>query len=149
MGNILASIGSIWVPLFTHLVTVPFIFHPLRWGGIPWGQPHWLLLGIVTFLCNAITLMGLGTISGLMTTKKECNRTNILRSIKQSLWLVLGFVIGNLIMFLLPFLKVPVLLLTLWLPYAGWIAHGICVFPAVLFCGALGNGMLRGAVCTK
>lgn len=147
MGNIVASGLSIGVPLANHLLTIPYIFHPHRWGGVPWSEPNFLFKGIVTFTLNILVLMIIGTISGLMTTKKECNKTNIIRSIKRSLWLVMGYVLGNLILFLFPFIKAPFLPFTLWLPYAGWLVHGFCVSVFVLFFGAMGNSILRQEVC--
>jgi hypothetical protein len=147
MGNIVASGLSIGVPLANHLVTIPYIFHPHRWGGVPWSEPNFLFKGIITFALNTLVLMIIGTISGLMTTKKECNKTNIARSIKRSLWLVMGYVLGNLMLFIFPFIKAPFLPFTLWLPYAGWLVHGFCVSVVVLFFGAMGNSILRQEVC--
>lgn len=147
MGNLLACTASIGVPLFTKTVTMPFIFHPTRWGGIPWAAPHWIITGLLTFLLNAVTLMLLGTVSGLMTTKKDCNKAEVLPSIHRSLWLVFGYVIGNLLLFIFPFIKAPFLVFSLWLPYAGWLVHGFLVAIVMLFFGAIGNSMLRGEVC--
>lgn len=147
MGNLLAATASIGVPLFTHTVTLPFLFHPLRWGGVPWAEPHWILLGLLTFILNVCTLMVLGTMSGLMTTKGMCNRTDVLRSIKRSLWVVLGYIIGNLFLFVFPFVKAPFLVFGLWLPYAGWLVHGFLVSIFILLTGSVGNTMLRSEVC--
>lgn len=147
MGNIIAAGASIGVPLLTTSVVVPYIFHPHRWGGVPWKEPNFIFLGLVSFIVNVIILMMLGTLSGLMTTKKECNRTNLGRSIKRSLWIVVGYIIGNILLALFPFIKVPLLPLVIWMPYAGWLVHGFLVSIPILFCGAIANGMLRNEVC--
>ena len=147
MGNIIAASASIGVPLMTKTVVTPYIFHPLRWGGIPWSQPHWIIMALVTFIVNVILLMFIGTVSGMMSTKKLCNKINLVRSIKRSLWIVMGYVVGNIMLAILPFVKAPILALTLWMPYAGWIVHGLCVAIFVLFFGAIGNSMLRNEVC--
>ena len=147
MGNFLASGLSIGVPLVNHLVTVPYLFHPHRWGGVPWSEPNFIFKGIISFILNVVVLMVIGTFSGLMTTKKECRKTNLTRSIKRSLWLVIGYIIGNLILFALPFIKAPLLAFSLWMPYAGWLVHGLCVAISVMWFGAIGNSILRNEVC--
>jgi hypothetical protein len=147
MGNLIAASSSIGIPLFNHLVTVPYLFHPHKWGGEPWKQPHFVILGLVTFALNVISLMLMGTISGMMTTKKECQKINLRESIRRSLWVVLGYMVGNLALMLMPFIKAPILVMGLWMPYAGWLVHGLCVSAFVLFFGAIGNGMLRKEIC--
>jgi len=147
MGNIIAATSSIGIPLFNHLVTIPYIFHPQRWGGIPWKEPNFILLSLITMIFNVVCLMLIGTISGLMTTKQKCRKTNLLKSIKRSLWVAVGYIIGNMVMMLLPFIKSPLLVLSLWMPYAGWIIHGICVSLFVLLFGSIGNSKLRNEVC--
>ena len=147
MGNAIATSSSIIVPLFNHLVTVPYLFHPQRWGGIPFKEPNVLFLGFIGFLANILSLMMLGTISGMMTTKKKCRKTNIMWTIKRSLWVVLGYYVGNLFLMVFPFVKAPLLIFTLWMPYAGWIVHGIFVGVFIMLFGAMGNSMLRNEVC--
>ena len=147
MGNLMAAVASIGVPLFTHSVTVPFLFHPSRWGGMPWHEPSWLVLGIVTLLCNVATLMGLGTLSGLMTTKRECNKMDPLLSVQRSIWLVVGYIVGNIFLLVMPFIKAPFLPFTFWLPYSAWLVHGFLLSGWILLFGAIGNSVLRQNVC--
>lgn len=143
----MTAASSIGIPLFNHLVTIPYLFHPQRWGGIPWKEPNFLVMGLVTFILNVLCLMGVGTISGLMTTERECRQTDLWKSIRRSLWVVVGFVVGQIAIFFMPFVKAPLLAFSLWMPYAGWIIHGICVSVFVLFFGAIGNALLRAEVC--
>lgn len=147
MGNIITAVSSIGIPLFNHLVTIPYLLHPNRWGGIPWKTPHFMYLSVLKFIINTISLMIMGTLSGMMSTSKECRKTDLLLSIKKSLWVVLGYIIGSVVMTFLPFIKSPLLTLTVWMPYAGWIIHGICVSVFVLFFGAIGNSKLRKSIC--
>jgi hypothetical protein len=51
------------------------------------------------------------------------------------------------VLIVLPFLKAPLLAVGLWMPYAGWIIHGIMVSAFVLLFGATGNSILRQEVC--
>ena len=147
MGNLLAATASVFVPLVNSLVIVPFIFHPDRWGTIPWHPPNWIFLGLVTFILNITALMILGTISGMMTTRNKCNKISVLQSVRRSMWLITGWLVGNLVLTVLPFLKAPLLAVGLWMPYAGWLIHGIMVAFFVLLFGAAGNSVLRDDVC--
>jgi hypothetical protein len=147
MGNFLAAGLSIFVPLFNHLITIPFIFHPYRWGGTPWSPPHWMIIGAMKVLLNISTLMLLGTLSGMMNTQRQCRKIDLLRSIKRSLWLVAGYFFGNAMLFAMPFIKVPLLAFTIWIPYSGWIVHGVLLAAILLFFGAMGNSFLRAEVC--
>lgn len=147
MGNFLATSASIGVPLFNNLVTVPYIFHPDRLGGMPWSEPSWIWLAFVTAVVNIITLMFLGTISGLMTTKKKCGKVDLFKSFHRSLWIVMGYFIGNTVLFMAPFIKAPLLPFMVMIPYGGWIVHGILVAISILFFGATGNAILRNEVC--
>jgi hypothetical protein len=146
MGNLIVTIGSIFVPLVSEKLLIPFIFHPLRYGGIPWSEPG-ITASILTWFLNIAMLIILSTISGMMSTTRECNKKDIMRSIKRSTWVILGYFIGNFVSFFLPIIKAPILLATMWLPYAGYIAHGSLVSIFVLLFGAMGNAKLRSEIC--
>jgi len=149
MGNLLAATTSIFVPLINSLIVVPFIFHPERWGTVPWQPPSWVVLTAVTFLLNISALLALGTISGMMTTKNKCDKVDILQSMRRSMWVITGWLFGNLVLTIMPFIKAPLLAIGLWMPYGGWIIHGILVSASVLLFGAVGNSILRSEVCQK
>jgi hypothetical protein len=147
MGNLLASTISIGVPLFNHLVTIPYLYHPYRWGGIPWTPPGFLKLAIATLIANVALIMLIGTISGIMSTKQKCNKTDLKKSIINSLWLTFGFLLSNGLLSVFASLKGSALVWLAFMPYASWIVQGLMSFVVVLFFGALGNNMLRNSVC--
>lgn len=147
MGNFLACTASIGVPLLTKLVTIPFLLHPTRWGGIPWKEPHWAFMGFMTVFLNLLSIMILGTLSGMMTTEQACRKHDILQSFRRSTWLVLGYLVGNALLMIFPFIKVPFLLFGMWLPYAGYLIHGFLVSIVMMFFGAMGNTILRAQIC--
>jgi len=149
MGNFISSITSIGVPLFNHLVTIPFIFHPHRWGGLPFTNPSGLYLTFITVIINVISLMIIGTVSGIMSTKQACRKSKIFMSIKRSIWVVLGYITGNIILHILPFLKVPLLPFMITIPYGGWLVHGILVALPILLFGSVGNTLLRDELCSN
>lgn len=147
MGNLLASVASIGVPLFNHLITIPYLYHPYRWGGVPWRAPGFFTLAIVTLIANISAIMLLGTLSGIMSTKQKCDKLDLKKSILSSLWLTLGFLLSNALLSVFASLKGSVLVWLGFLPYASWLVQGIMAFAVVLFFGSLGNNTLRKSVC--
>lgn len=147
MGNLLATLGTIGVPLFNHLVTIPFIYHPYRWGGVPWKPPGWFQLALVTFIANITLILLLGTLGGIMSTKQKCDKYDIWLSLKRSVWKLIGYFIGSAVLGVASSLKGPLLVWLSWLPYANWLVHGTMVALPILFLGALGTSILRDEVC--
>jgi hypothetical protein len=149
MGNLLATLGTIGVPLFNHLVTIPFIYHPNRWGGIPWQAPSLMQLTIVTFIANISLVLLLGTLGGIMSTKKKCDKVDIGKTMWRNIWRILGFLAGNAALAVFSSLKGPMLVWLGWVPYASWVVHGVLVAIPVLIMGALGTSVLLSDVCGK
>jgi hypothetical protein len=149
MGNFLATLGTIGVPLFNHLVTIPFIYHPYRWGGVPWKAPGWFQLALVTLIANITLIMILATIGNIMSTKQSCNKQDIQLSAIHSFWKVAAFLLGSAILSIFSSFKGPLLVWLSWLPYASWIIHGIIVAIPVLLLGAVGTTVLIRRVCVK
>lgn len=147
MGNLIVTGASVFVPLFNEIVTIPYLYSPLRWGGIPWSPPNSIYVNMTRIILNIIVLIILGTLSGLMTTERQCRRLDLWLSIKRSSWVLLGYFVGNVFLTLIPMIKAPLLALLIWLPYAGWIAHGLIVALFILFLGSFGNAYQRAETC--
>lgn len=147
MGNLIVTVCSVFIPLVTKVHIVPYLFHPYRWGGVPWTPPGDIMIRIVTFLLNIGMLSLLATISGLMTTEQQCNKHDLLLSLKRSTWVIVGYIVGSLVVFLMPLLTAPLLAMFVWLPYAGIIVPSMLVSIFVMIFGALGNTVLRENVC--
>jgi hypothetical protein len=143
----LAASASTFVPLFNHLVVMPYLYHPTRWGGIPWYEPSAMMSGFMHMLLNIIVLSLIGTFSSMMSTLGACNKSNLTISLKRSIWLVLGYLVGTSVISIMPFLKAPMLSIGNLFPYANWIVHGFLVSFFVLIFGAIGNKVARGNVC--
>jgi hypothetical protein len=84
-----------------------------------------------------------------MATKAECNKADYWDAFKRALWLVLGWVLGNILLRFIPFLKAPLLIVLMWIPYAAWIVHGILVAGVMLIMGAIGNTVAIENVCNN
>lgn len=147
MGNLIATSASIIIPMVNKLIIVPYVFHPYRWGGVPWSQPSDLLIMFANFALNIVMLMGAGTLSGIMTTEAACNRHDTWIAFKRSAWIILGYLVGNWVVFALPIIKAPMLAILSWLPYAGLVVHGLLVAFWVMLFGAIGNSVNRADVC--
>ena len=147
MGNLLATSASIFVPLFNHLVTMPYLYHPTRWGGLPWVEPSPFMSKFMHVALNIIVMSLIGMVSGMMSTLGSCNKYDIRLSLMRSLWLVLGYLVGTVFISFAPFLKAPLLSVSVMFPYANWIVHGLLVSVFVLVFGAIGNNVLRNDVC--
>jgi len=149
MGNAIVAASSIFIPLFNRLVTVPYFYDPIRWNRIPWHQPFTFEVSFMIYLANVIILMILATISGMMSTQRECQKYDVKHSIKRSIWVILGYFVGCMFAFFLPIVKAPLLMLLSWMPYASYIVNGLITAPFVLIFGAMGNSTMRNDLCGR
>ena len=147
MANLLATMTSIVIPLWVSEIFVPFLYHPYRWGGIPWSPPSHFNMMLITKILTFGLLTVTGTLSGMMSTIGKCRKSDWRKSLHRSLWFVLGYVLGNLMVIFIPFIKAPLLAGLMFLPYAKYIAHGLLVGIMTLIFGAIGNQILRDEVC--
>lgn len=147
MGNFITSATSVFIPLISDEVIVPYVFHPYRWGGIPWQPPNQFVQTIVSKLSSIILLSLVSTISGIMSTINECRQYDVWKSFKRSIWVIYGYIIGSIILVIAPFIKAPLLATMAFIPYADYLVSGIITAFPIMFMGALGNMVLRYQVC--
>jgi hypothetical protein len=105
--------------------------------------------GFMHIFLNIIVLALIGMISGMMSTLGSCNKYDMYISMMRSIWLVLGYIVGTATISFIPFLKSPLLSVSVMFPYANWIVHGLLVSIFVLVFGAIGNNALRNDVCAN
>lgn len=127
---------------------MPYIYHPTRWGRVPWTEPSPFMNGFMHMFLNIIVIALIGAISGTMSTLGACNKYDFRKSLQRSIWLVLGYLVGTTTISLMPFLKAPLLSISVMFPYANWIVHGLLVSIFVLLFGAIGNNVLRNDICS-
>lgn len=147
MGNTITGISSVIGPMLTETMIVPFVFHPYRWGGIPWEPPSDLVAGIVSLICNSVIISTVATLSGMMATERKCGKKSLKSSWLNSWWPVFGYMVAHTVLFMIPFLKVPLLAVFAWMPYANNFATSLTALPIVMLFGAVGNGWNRKSVC--
>lgn len=149
MGNLVVAATSVMVPLFNRTITVPFFYHPYRWGTIPWHEPNpWIVFGLTVFF-NIIMLSILGTISGMMSTMRECRKYDFWESVTRSFSIVVGYIVASGFLFMFPMIKAPFLSMLSSVPYASYIVQGFLVAPFILIVGAISNQALRKSICNS
>lgn len=147
MGNLITTTVAIFSPLLTREYIIPSIMHPYKWGGVPFVPPGPVKYAFLYMLFNLLLIGSAATLSGMMTTAKECRKIQFWTSVVNARWSMLFAVIGMLILVLFPFIKGPVLSVVSWMPYATHIASGLYLGLAVLLGGMIGNGYNRKNVC--
>jgi hypothetical protein len=146
-GPLMVSTASIFTPFVTEKIIVPFLFEPGRLGSIPWTDPSAFYLGSVGFLVKVAILVFFGVISNTMGSLRQCKKWRFAASLKRSLWILVGWLGGTTLLTILPFIKMPLLAVFFWLPYADWFVHGFVVSIFVFISAIIGRGMTIRDVC--
>lgn len=142
MGNLITTITSIFVPLGVDSYIVPYVFHPYRWGGVPWTPPSAFSLFFVSNLFIFLILSLIGTLSGVMASLRTCNKYNLQQAISNSIFIIIGYIVGNTILFVLPVIKGPILTIFGWLPWANYLIHGTLVAFVIMIFGSIANAKI-------
>ena len=147
IAHSLTAIGTIFAPLLTREFILPYIFHPYRWGGIPFVPPS--AIGYTAMYLLFITLIvGIfATISGMMSTAKECKKVEFWTSAVSAKWPMLFALIGSAVLYFLSVLKAPLLVIMAPVPYSNLIVTGIMLSMFVVFGHYIGNNYNIRDVC--
>jgi hypothetical protein len=125
------------------------MMHPYLWGGIPFQEPGPFKYTFLYVLFNMLIIGAAATLSGLMTTAKECRKISLWTAVVNARWANLFALLAMLILALVPFIKSPALAVLSWVPYANQIVTGLYMSVLVLIGGMIGNGYSRRDVCYK
>lgn len=147
MGNLLTFTATLFSPLITNEYMIPMIMHPYRWGGVPFQAPGPFRMAFLYLSFNMIIIGFFATLSGLMTTAKECRKVSFWTAIVNAKWSMLFALIGIIVINVAPFLKSPVLAFVSWMPFAKLFVDGLYIGLFVLLGGMIGNGYNRKDVC--
>lgn len=147
MGNLITAGVSIFIPFVVRLKVLPIIYDPYRWGGIPWEPPNIFIFTFVKIFFNLLILQVFAFMSGIMSTMANCDKVDAWLAYKNTYWPLLGFVIGNIVITVLPIIKATILPAVMWFPYAHYLVHGALVAIFVLIFGAWANTNNIDAVC--
>jgi hypothetical protein len=148
MGNTILGISLITSPIITNELVLPFIFHPYRWGGIPWTPPSTFMQSLVRFISNTLLFFVFAIANYMASTVKRCDKYDFWQSFKRTLWPFLAFLLANAFFSFATVIKAPIISATnTWLPYAGHIVQGTLVATMVMLFSAIGRDMLLKEVC--
>ena len=147
MGNLITAMVTIASPLITKEYLIPTIMHPYRWGGIPFSPPGPFKYAFLYLFFNMLIIGSAATLSGLMTTARECRRIDLWTSIVNARWALLFALLAIIILAVFSFIKSPVLAFFSWMPYANPIVTGLYMSILVMVGGMIGNGYNRKNVC--
>jgi len=140
---------TVFAPLISKEYLIPMIMHPRRWGGIPFKPPSSLKYALLYMICNFIIIGLAAVLSGMMTTLRECDKVDVIASIKNTQWVILSAFIGMLILMFIPFIKAPVIAVLSWMPYANHIVTGLYLSVIVMIGGMYANTFNRRMVCNS
>ncbi len=147
MGNVVTLMVTTVSPLITKEYLIPKLMHPTQWGGIPFKPPSTIKYMLMYVFFNLMLIGSAATLSGLMTTARECGKYNLRTALGNSWWAMLFGFLGIIVVSMFSFIKAPVLALLSWLPYANHLVTGLYIAIFVLIGGMIGNNYNRRDVC--
>ena len=148
MGNLITASVTLFSPVITKEYLIPAVMHPYRWGGFPFEPPGTFKYVFLYLLFNLLVIGSAATLSGMMTTAKECRKVRFWTAVVNARWAMLFALLGLLVVNFFPFIKAPILsVVSSWLPYATTFVTGFYMAILVLIGGMIGNGYNRKDVC--
>jgi hypothetical protein len=147
IAHSLTAISAIFAPLVTTEFIIPTILHPYKLGGIPFKTPGIFKYTSIYLLCIVLIVGTFATISGMMTTARECKKVEFWSAAVSAKWSMLFALIGLSVVFFLPLIKAPLLALLAPVPFSNLISNGIVMSAFVVFGHFLGDNYLLRTVC--
>ena len=147
LAHSVTAIGSIFAPLLTQELILPYIYHPYRLGRIPFKAPGMFEYVTVYLLAIVLIIGTCATIAGMMSTTKECHKISVWKSIIEAKWAMFFGIIGISVLFFLSVIKAPLLVLMAPVPYSNLLVTGIMLSMFVVFGHYLGTNYLLRDVC--
>lgn len=149
LAHSITAIATIVSPLVTTEFIMPYIFHPYKFGGIPFKEPSTLLY-LSVYLLVIISIIGsFATIAGMMSTAKECHKVNPWDAFISAKWSMFFALIGLLTLYFIPFIKAPLLAIMSPIPFSNLLVTGIMLSFFVVFGHFIGTNYLLRDVCNE
>lgn len=127
-GNLLTIFMAFILPYIVRFHFIPYLYHPYRYGGIPFTPPSFMEYQGIYYLTILGVLSGFYILSGFLNVYKFCQRPFndsypiILYNLTKFLFVLF---ICLFILFFLPLLKYPLLSTLIIVPYANDLVNGI------------------------
>ena len=143
----LTVIVTIFTPLLTKELLIPFLMHPFRLGGMPFKAPSPIGYMILYLIVSCSLVASAVMISASMSSTKKCGKISIKKAILSTKWTSFFLIFGFTILFLVPILKLPLLVLFAAVPYSNQLVNGLMLTPFVFMGHFIGSRIYMDQVC--
>jgi hypothetical protein len=143
----LSFVSAIATTYITERIIKPFIFHPMRWGGLNWTPPSFITNLIVTIIISVILLIVMSVFINSVANLRLCASKFKLGNLKlfskySAINLIMyAFSYGSVLLF--PQLKMPFMIFT----SDPVLARGIYIGFTMLFVNFFTTSTISSAVC--
>ena len=124
-GNLLSSFFAFMTPYLVRFHLLPYIYHPYRYGGIPFTAPSFFEYQGMYYAFIIIFISLFYFISNYMATLKICDNYDYKITIFNYRKLLLMLILCILLLIIVPIVKIPFLTSMIILPYANELVNGI------------------------
>jgi len=127
-GNVLATVTAFILPYIVRFNFLPYLYHPYRYGGIPFVPPGFLEYQGMYYITILTILTCFYILSGFMAIYKICDKPPS-QSYQVILYNITKFLLVMFvclfILFFVPLVKFPLLSAFVLVPYANELVNGI------------------------
>jgi len=124
-GNLLATLFALFTPYLVRYNLLPYIYHPYRYGGIPFVAPPFFELQMMYYVFIIACITFSYFIAGYMGSLKVCRYSDYKIVLYNYPKLLVLLLICVAVLVFLPFVKIPLLTVTSMLPFAGELINGV------------------------
>lgn len=124
-GNLLNALLALFTPYLVRFHLLPFIYHPYRYGGIPFTAPSFFEHQSMYYICILMIISICYFISSYMATLKICRQSNYQIATFNYRKLLTMLILCLIILIIFPIAKIPLLTYMIMLPYANEAVNGI------------------------
>jgi hypothetical protein len=124
-GNVLAAVMALVIPLITRHFIIPYIYHPYRYGGIPFVPPSFMEAQFMYFMIITCVIFAMYLLSGFMDSLRLCDNFDYQIVVYNFKKVLLPLILCFITLTCFPIAKIPFLILPITIPYAEEVANGI------------------------
>lgn len=135
-GNLLVLIFTILAPYFSRQYFLPYLYHPYRYGGIPFTPPKFIEFQMVYYFGILMISAIVYFVSGYLNSLKLCQKTEYQKVIYNYPKVLLLQLVAIFVLLFIPIFKVYLLTFMIIFPYANELVNGLIIGVAT-FLGAV------------
>ena len=124
-GNILTAIMALFAPYIVRFHLLPYIYHPYRYGGIPFVAPSNIEFQVMYYAIIMAIVTGFYFVAGYMATLKICDKSDIKIILYNYPKLFAMMTSCMILLLVFPLVKLPFLQTMMIVPYANEVVNGI------------------------